>query len=182
MPRATMPCRSRAAPVSYTHLKKGDVIATLDTTDVEKQIANAELKLSDTQTDAQKSYDQAVEDQATDLASARADLEEAQKKYDTLGLDDYYGSMADGSNSGKTNREIVTEYYTRYAEEIAGYENTLANLRIQLTQAQQDGDADRAAGLQLSLIHIFFFVVRSARCCVHAGKTFTLFAKLFTKI
>ena len=56
--------------------------------------------------------------------------------------------MADGSNSGKTNREIVTEYYTRYAEEIAGYENTLANLRIQLTQAQQDGDADRAAGLQ----------------------------------
>lgn len=76
------------------------------------------------------------------------DLEEAQKKYDTLGLDDYYGSMADGSNSGKTNREIVTEYYTRYAEEIAGYENTLANLRIQLTQAQQDGDADRAAGLQ----------------------------------
>ena len=129
-------------------VKKGDVIATLDTTDVEKQIANAELKLSDTQTDAQKSYDQAVEDQATDLASARADLEEAQKKYDTLGLDDYYGSMADGSNSGKTNREIVTEYYTRYAEEIAGYENTLANLRIQLTQAQQDGDADRAAGLQ----------------------------------
>ena len=129
-------------------VKKGDVIATLDTTDVEKQIANAELKLSDTQTDAQKSYDQAVEDQSTDLASARADLEEAQKKYDTLGLDDYYGSMADGSNSGKTNREIVTEYYTRYAEEIAGYENTLANLRIQLTQAQQDGDADRAAGLQ----------------------------------
>ena len=61
-------------------VKKGDVIATLDTTDVEKQIANAELKLSDTQTDAQKSYDQAVEDQATDLASARADLEEAQKK------------------------------------------------------------------------------------------------------
>ncbi len=35
-------------------VKKGDVIATLDTTDVEKQIANAELKLSDTQTDAQK--------------------------------------------------------------------------------------------------------------------------------
>lgn len=51
-------------------VKKGDVIATLDTTDVEKQIANAELKLSDTQTDAQKSYDQAVEDQSTDLASA----------------------------------------------------------------------------------------------------------------
>ena len=41
-------------PVSYTHL---DVYKRQ-----EKQIANAELKLSDTQTDAQKSYDQAVED------------------------------------------------------------------------------------------------------------------------
>ena len=129
-------------------VKKGDVIATLDTADVEKQIANAQLKLSDTQTDAQKSYTQAVEDQATDLASAQEDLDKAQKDYDTLGLDDYYGSMSDGSNSGKTNREVITEVYNRFAEEIAGYENTLANLRIQLTQAQQDGDADRAAGVQ----------------------------------
>lgn len=52
------------------------------------------------------------------------------------------------ANSGKTNREIVTDWYTRYAEEIAGYENTLANLNIQLTQAQQDGDTARADGLQ----------------------------------
>ena len=129
-------------------VKKGDVIATLDTTDVEKQIANAQLKLSDTQTDAQKSYTQAVEDQTTDLATAQQDLDKAQKDYDTLGLDDYYGSMANSGNSGKTNREVVIDYYTRYAEEIAGYENTIANLRIQLTQAQQDGDADRASGLQ----------------------------------
>ena len=88
-------------------VRKGDVIATLDTTDVEKQIAN-----------------------------------------DTLGMDDHYTSMASAANSGKTNREIVTDWYTRYAEEIAGYENTLANLNIQLTQAQQDGDTARADGLQ----------------------------------
>ena len=56
--------------------------------------------------------------------------------------------MASAANSGKTNREIVTDWYTRYAEEIAGYENTLANLNIQLTQAQQDGDTARADGLQ----------------------------------
>lgn len=56
--------------------------------------------------------------------------------------------MASTANSGKTNREIVTDWYTRYAEEIAGYENTLANLNIQLTQAQQDGDTARADGLQ----------------------------------
>lgn len=129
-------------------VKKGDVIATLDTTDVEKQIANAQLKVNDTQTDAQKSYSQAVEDQTTDLASAQADLDEARKNYDTLGLDDYYASLSSGNSSGKTNRDLVTEYYNRYAEEIAGYENTIANLRMQLTQAQQAGNTDTANSLQ----------------------------------
>ena len=129
-------------------VRKGDVIATLDTTDVEKQIANAQLQLSDTQTDARKNYTQAVEDQTTNLATAQENLDKAQKNYDTLGIDDYYTSMASAANSGKTNREIVTDWYTRYAEEIAGYENTLANLNIQLTQAQQDGDTARADGLK----------------------------------
>ena len=118
-------------------VRKGDVIATLDTTDVEKQIANAQLQLSDTRTDARKNYTQAVEDQTTNLATAQENLDKAQKNYDTLGMDDYYTSMASAANSGKTNREIVTDWYTRYAEEIAGYENTLANLNIQLTQAKQ---------------------------------------------
>ena len=129
-------------------VRKGDVIATLDTTDVEKQIANAQLQLSDTRTDARKNYTQAVEDQTTNLATAQENLDKAQKNYDTLGIDDYYTSMASAANSGKTTREIVTDWYTRYAEEIAGYENTLANLNIQLTQAQQDGDTARADGLQ----------------------------------
>ena len=129
-------------------VRKGDVIATLDTTDVEKQIANAQLQLSDTQTDARKNYTQAVEDQTTNLATAQESLDKAQKNYDTLGIDDYYTSMASVANSGKTNCEIVTDWYTRYAEEIAGYENTLANLNIQLTQAQQDGDTARADDLQ----------------------------------
>ena len=129
-------------------VRKGDVIATLDTTDVEKQIANAQLQLGDTRTDARKNYTQAVEDQTTNLATAQENLDKAQKNYDTLGIDDYYTSMASAANSGKTNREIVTDWYTRYAEEIAGYENTLANLNIQLTQAQQDGDTARADGLQ----------------------------------
>ena len=56
--------------------------------------------------------------------------------------------MTTDGNAGKTNREVVTDWYTRYAEEIAGYENTLANLQIQLTQARQSGETDRAEGLQ----------------------------------
>lgn len=129
-------------------VKKGDVIATLDTTDVEKQIANAELKLSDSQTSASNSYERTVEDQNLSVADAKEKLDEAQSNYDTLKLTDYYGSLSDGSNSGKTNREIVTEYYNRYAEEIAGYANTIANLQMQLTQAQQGGSTELANSLQ----------------------------------
>ena len=121
-------------------VSKGDIIATLDTADVEKQIANAELDSSDTRTSA--------EDQATDLASAQQELAKAQQDYDRLGLNDYYSTMTTDGNAGKTNREVVTDWYTRYAEEIAGYENTLANLQIQLTQARQSGETDRAEGLQ----------------------------------
>ena len=129
-------------------VKKGDIIATLDTADVEKQIANAELDSSDNRTSAEKSYTRSVEDQAADQASAQQELAKAQQEYDTLGLNDYYSTMTTDGNTGKTNREVVTDWYTRYAEEIAGYENTLANLQIQLTQAQQSGEADRAEGLQ----------------------------------
>ena len=66
----------------------------------------------------------------------------------THSLNDYYSTMTTDGNTGKTNREVVTDWYTRYAEEIAGYENTLANLQIQLTQARQSGETDRAEGLQ----------------------------------
>ena len=129
-------------------VRKGDIIATLDTADVEKQIANAELDSSDNRTSAEKSYTRSVEDQAADLASAQQELAKAQQEYDTLGLNDYYSTMTTDGNADKTNREVVTDWYTRYAEEIAGYENTLANLQIQLTQAQQSGETDRAEGLQ----------------------------------
>ena len=129
-------------------VRKGDIIATLDTADVEKQIANAELDSSDNRTSAEKSYTRSVEDQAADQASAQQELAKAQQEYDTLGLNDYYSTMTTDGNADKTNREVVTDWYTRYAEEIAGYENTLANLQIQLTQAQQSGETDRAEGLQ----------------------------------
>ena len=129
-------------------VRKGDIIATLDTADVEKQIANAELDSSDNRTSAEKSYTRSVEDQAADQASAQQELAKAQQEYDTLGLNNYYSTMTTDGNADKTNREVVTDWYNRYAEEIAGYENTLANLQIQLTQARQSGETDRAEGLQ----------------------------------
>ena len=128
-------------------VKKGDVIATLDTTDVEKQIENAQESYSDSLEEAQTSYDQSVEDQATNLAQLQEKLDKAQEDYDTLGLE-RYSSMQDASMADKTNREIVEYYYGLYAEKIAQLENTVASLQIQLTNAQRDGNADQQQSIQ----------------------------------
>lgn len=128
-------------------VKKGDVIATLDTTDVEEQIENAQESYSDSLEEAQTSYDQSVEDQATNLAQLQEKLAKAQEDYDTLGLE-RYSSMQDASMADKTNREIVEYYYGLFAEKIAGLENTVANLQIQLTNAQRDGNADQQQSIQ----------------------------------
>lgn len=128
-------------------VKKGDVIATLDTTDVEKQIENAQESYNDSLESAQTSYDQSVEDQATNLAQLQEKLAKAQQDYDTLGLE-RYSSMQDASMADKTNREIVEYYYGLFAEKIAGLENTVANLQLQLTNAQRDGNADQQQSIQ----------------------------------
>lgn len=126
---------------------KGDVIATLDTSKVEEQLATAQQNYSDSLEEAQTSYDQSVEDQTTNLAQLQEDLAKAQENYDTLELD-RYASMQDASLADKTNREIVEYYYGLYAEQIAQFENTIANLEVQITQAQNDGNADREEDLK----------------------------------
>ena len=127
---------------------QGQVIATLDTSDVEKQIESAQESYSDSVEQAQTTYDQSVEDQATNLAQAQKDLDKAQQDYDTLGLTDRYNSMVNPDTASMTIRELVEYYYGLFAEEIAGLENTVANLQIQLTQAQNAGDGDRAQEVQ----------------------------------
>lgn len=128
-------------------VKKGDVIATLDTTDVEKQIENAQESYSDSVEEAQTNYNNSVADQAANLAQLQDDLNKAQEDYDTLGLE-RYSSMQDSSMADKTNREIVEYYYGLYTEKIAQLENTVANLQIQLTNAQRDGNADQQQSIQ----------------------------------
>lgn len=129
-------------------VKKGDVIATLDTSDVEKQLENAQESYSDSVEEAQTNYDNSVEDQATNLAQLQEKLAKAQQDYDTLGLTDYYSSMENTAGATGTNRELVEYYYGLFAEKIAGLENTVANLQVQLTQAQNDGNADRQQEVQ----------------------------------
>ena len=127
---------------------QGQVIATLDTSSVEKQIESAQESYSDSVEQAQTTYDQSVEDLATNLAQAQEDLDKAREDYDTLGLTDRYNSMVNPDTADMTIRELVEYYYGLFAEEIAGLENTVANLQIQLTQAQNDGNGERAQEVQ----------------------------------
>lgn len=127
---------------------KGQVIATLDTSDVEKQIENAQESYGDNLDQAQTTYDQSVEDLSTSLTQAQQDLDKAREDYDTLGLTDRYNSMVNPDTADMTIRELVEYYYGLFAEEIAGLENTVANLQIQLTQAQNDGNGERAQEVQ----------------------------------
>lgn len=127
---------------------KGQVIATLDTSDVEKQIENAQQSYGDNVDQAQTTYDQSVEDLSTNLTQAEQDLQKAQEDYDTLGLTDRYNSMVNPDTTDMNIRELVEYYYGLFAEEIAELENTVANLQIQLTQAQNDGNGDRVKDVQ----------------------------------
>ena len=129
-------------------VRLGDVIATLDTTDVEKQIESAQQNYSDSLTDASTSYVQSVEDQSTNLAQLQQDLADAQEDYDTLGLTDYYSSMQNTAGATGTNRELVEYYYGLFAEKIAGLQNTINSLNIQLTNAKKDGNADQMQAVQ----------------------------------
>lgn len=132
-------------------VKEGDVIATLDTSDVEKQIENAQESYNDSVEEAQTNYQNSVEDQATNLAQLQEKLDKAQEDYDTLGLNDYYSSMQNTAGATGTNRELVEYYYGLFAEKIAGLQNTVANLQVQLTQAQKDNNQDRVNEIQTQL-------------------------------
>ncbi|EFB77331.1 efflux RND transporter periplasmic adaptor subunit, partial [Subdoligranulum variabile] len=132
-------------------VKTGDVIATLDTSDVEKQIETAQQNYNDSLDQAETTYTQSVEDQATNLAQLQEKLDQAQQDYDTLGLTDYYSSMQNANGAKGTNRELVEYYYGLYSEKIAQLQNTISNLQIQLTQAQSDGSTDRQQEIQNQL-------------------------------
>ena len=129
-------------------VRLGDVIATLDTTSIEKQLQSAQENYGDTVQDAAKSYLHSVEDQSTNLTQLQKDLDKARQDYDTLGLTDVYASMQNADGATGNARELVEYYYGMYTEQIAGLENTIANVQIQITQAQSDGTPEPQQELQ----------------------------------
>ena len=90
-------------------VQEGDVIATLDTTDLQKQIEDAQQSYNDTLQSAQTSYDRAVEDYNTSVVQHDNNLIDLQAKVDQADQD-----LADAEeklNDAKSSRDAAKSTY-----------------------------------------------------------------------
>lgn len=90
-------------------VQEGDVIATLDTTDLQKQIEDAQQSYNDTLQSAQTSYDRAVDDYNTSVVQHDNNLIDLQAKVDQADQD-----LADAEeklNDAKSSRDAAKSTY-----------------------------------------------------------------------
>lgn len=103
-------------------VQEGDVIATLDTTDLQKQIEDAQQSYNDTLQSAQTSYDRALDDYNTAVVQHDNNLIDLQAKIDEA--DQSLADAEENLNTAKSNRDAakstydsaVNEYNTLVAE------------------------------------------------------------------
>lgn len=90
-------------------VQEGDVIATLDTTDLQKQIEDAQQSYNDTLQSAQTSYDRAVDDYNTSVVQHDNNLIDLQAKVEQADQD-----LADAEeklNDAKSSRDAAKSTY-----------------------------------------------------------------------
>lgn len=90
-------------------VQEGDVIATLDTTDLQKQIESAEQSYADTLQQAQTSYDRAVDDYNTSVVQHENNLIDLQAKIDDA--DKNLSDAQDALTTAKNNRDSAQSTY-----------------------------------------------------------------------
>ena len=90
-------------------VQEGDVIATLDTTDLEKQIEDAQQSYNDTLQSAQTSYDRAVDDYNTSLVQHENNLIDLQAKIDQA--DEALTDAEEALDEAKSNRDAAQSTY-----------------------------------------------------------------------
>lgn len=94
-------------------VKEGDVLVTLDTSDLENQIEREKKNLSSSKTQAQASYDSAkasYDKAKSSLSSAKSSLEDAKVKYNSA------------QNSYNNVKNAVKSYQNAYDSALADYE------------------------------------------------------------
>lgn len=90
-------------------VQEGDVIATLDTTDLEKQIEDAQQSYNDTLQSAQTSYDRAVDDYNTSLVQHDNNLIDLQAKIDQA--DQAQADAEEALETAKSDRDAAQSTY-----------------------------------------------------------------------
>ena len=100
-------------------VKKGDVIATLDTSDLEKQIESAQESYGDTLKSAQTSYDRATADLETSTVQHENSLIDLQAK-----IDQAYQNLQDAKDALTKAQENERKTQSTYDTAVSDY-NTL---------------------------------------------------------
>ncbi len=128
-------------------VQEGDVIATLDTTDLEKQIEDAQQSYSDTLQSAQTSYDRAVDDYNTSLVQHDNNLIDLQDKIDQAdeALADAEKALSDAESSRDAAKSAYDTAVNEYNAISADFNTIKAQISSYTDAYNSASDALNAA-------------------------------------
>lgn len=120
-------------------VRKGDVIATLDTGDLEKQIESAEQNYSDTLQSARTSYDRAVDEYTVSAVQHENTLIDLQASIDAVdeALSDAQQTLEDAQNTKNSAESALSAARSRYDAVSAKYAEAQSQV-ASFTQAAAD--------------------------------------------
>lgn len=111
-------------------VQEGDIIATLDTTDLEKQIEDAQQSYNDTLQSAQTSYDRAVDDYNTSLVQHDNNLIDLQAKIDQA--DEAQADAQEALDEAKSKRDAAKSTYDAAVSDYNGLVSDFNMVKAQI--------------------------------------------------
>ena len=111
-------------------VKKGDVIAVLDTQDLQEQITSAQQSYSDSVQSAQTSYDRAVQDLNTSTVQHENNLIDLQDKIKQADedLDDAKDNLEDAEDNADDAEDAYDDAKAKYDKIKAAYDSAAASI------------------------------------------------------
>lgn len=128
-------------------VKKGDVIATLDTSDLEKQIESAEESYGDTLKSAQTSYDRATADLETSTVQHENSLIDLQAKIDQAdqNLQDAKDALTKAQENERKAQSTYDTAVSDYNTLKSAYESASASISTYTAALNAAADAQNQA-------------------------------------
>ena len=128
-------------------VKKGDVIATLDTSDLEKQIESAEESYSDTLKSAQTTYDRATSDLETSTVQHENTLIDLQAKIDQAdqNLQTAKDSLTKAQENQRTAQSTYDSAVSDYNTLKSAYDSAAASISTYTAALNTAADAQNQA-------------------------------------